>query len=364
MRHRNSGRQLSRNSSHRHAMLRNMATSLLRHETIRTTVPKAKELRRVVEPLITLAKVDSLAKRRLAFRAPARRCRGGEAVHRSGSALQGARRRLHADPEDGAASRRFGRHGVDAAGRCGRGGAEKTSEPRRQGRQGSQEVQEGAGDEATCRAEAAAPKRRKRPPLEALERPARGGTPQMRGQGVAPWLFWRRAFRAAPPAGPRLSFGERVPGHVLRRAVGGHHVVFDANAAEGLRSSSTTAQSISSRRSSACASGQQRIDEVDSRLDGHHDARLQHAREPQVGVPFGPLAFVPPLTSPITPPTSCTCSPSRWPMPWGKNTPVRPRSKRLLPRQLGEADSCSTSPRPGARTGARRGSPARDDLVA
>jgi large subunit ribosomal protein L17 len=67
MRHRNSGRQLSRNSSHRHAMLRNMATSLLRHETIRTTVPKAKELRRVVEPLITLAKIDSLAKRRLAF---------------------------------------------------------------------------------------------------------------------------------------------------------------------------------------------------------------------------------------------------------------------------------------------------------
>src|SRR6202162_3993904 len=67
MRHRNSGRQLSRNSSHRHALLRNMATSLLRHEAIRTTVPKAKELRRVVEPLITLAKVDSLAKRRPAF---------------------------------------------------------------------------------------------------------------------------------------------------------------------------------------------------------------------------------------------------------------------------------------------------------
>ena len=67
MRHRNSGRQLSRNSSHRHAMLRNMAASLLRHESIRTTVPKAKELRRVVEPLITLAKVDSLGKRRLAY---------------------------------------------------------------------------------------------------------------------------------------------------------------------------------------------------------------------------------------------------------------------------------------------------------
>ena|SRR5271165_973474 len=67
MRHRNSGRQLSRNSSHRHAMLQNMAASLLRHETIRTTVPKAKELRRVIEPLITLAKIDSIAKRRLAY---------------------------------------------------------------------------------------------------------------------------------------------------------------------------------------------------------------------------------------------------------------------------------------------------------
>ena len=67
MRHRNSGRQLSRNSSHRHAMFRNMSASLLRHETIRTTLPKAKELRREVEPLITLAKTDGVARRRLAF---------------------------------------------------------------------------------------------------------------------------------------------------------------------------------------------------------------------------------------------------------------------------------------------------------
>ncbi len=67
MRHHLSGRQLSRNSSHRHAMLKNMAASLLRHETIRTTVEKAKELRRVVEPLITLAKDDTQAHRRLAF---------------------------------------------------------------------------------------------------------------------------------------------------------------------------------------------------------------------------------------------------------------------------------------------------------
>src|SRR5487761_27179 len=67
MRHHLSGRQLSRNAPHRHAMLRNMSVSLLRHETIRTTLPKAKELRRVVEPLITLGKTDGDANRRLAF---------------------------------------------------------------------------------------------------------------------------------------------------------------------------------------------------------------------------------------------------------------------------------------------------------
>ena len=67
MRHRLSGRQLSRNSSHRHALMRNMSVSLLRHETIRTTLPKAKELRRVVEPLITLGKSDGDHNRRIAF---------------------------------------------------------------------------------------------------------------------------------------------------------------------------------------------------------------------------------------------------------------------------------------------------------
>ena len=76
MRHRKSGRKLGRNSSHRKAMFRNMATSLVRHEMIKTTVPKAKELRRVVEPLITLAKVDGVANRRLAFN----RLRDKEAV--------------------------------------------------------------------------------------------------------------------------------------------------------------------------------------------------------------------------------------------------------------------------------------------
>ena len=67
MRHMNSGRRLNRNSSHRKAMFRNMTTSLFRHEVIRTTLAKAKELRRTAEPLITLAKMDSVAKRRLAF---------------------------------------------------------------------------------------------------------------------------------------------------------------------------------------------------------------------------------------------------------------------------------------------------------
>lgn len=67
MRHRQSGRQLNRNSSHRKAMFRNMTISLLEHELIKTTLPKAKELRRYAEPIITLSKTDSVANRRLAF---------------------------------------------------------------------------------------------------------------------------------------------------------------------------------------------------------------------------------------------------------------------------------------------------------
>ena len=67
MRHRESGRKLNRNSSHRKAMFRNMAISLIEHEVIKTTLPKAKELRRIAEPLITMAKIDNVAKRRLAF---------------------------------------------------------------------------------------------------------------------------------------------------------------------------------------------------------------------------------------------------------------------------------------------------------
>ncbi len=67
MRHRNSGRKLSRTTSHRQAMYRNMVASIILHEAIRTTLPKAKEVRRVLEPLITLSKVDTVANRRLVF---------------------------------------------------------------------------------------------------------------------------------------------------------------------------------------------------------------------------------------------------------------------------------------------------------
>ena len=67
MRHRNAGRKFSRTSAHREAMFRNMAASLFKHELIRTTLPKAKELRRIAEPLVTLAKTDGVANRRLAF---------------------------------------------------------------------------------------------------------------------------------------------------------------------------------------------------------------------------------------------------------------------------------------------------------
>lgn len=76
MRHRKAGRKLNRNSSHRRAMFRNMTNSLIEHELIKTTLPKAKELRRVAEPLITLARKDSVAARRLAFN----RLRDTEAV--------------------------------------------------------------------------------------------------------------------------------------------------------------------------------------------------------------------------------------------------------------------------------------------
>jgi len=76
MRHQKSGRKFSRTSAHREAMFKNMAASLFKHELIKTTLPKAKELRRVAEPLITLAKVDSVATRRLAFA----RLRDNEAV--------------------------------------------------------------------------------------------------------------------------------------------------------------------------------------------------------------------------------------------------------------------------------------------
>ena len=76
MRHQKAGRKFSRTSAHREAMFKNMAASLFKHELIKTTLPKAKELRRVAEPLITLAKVDSVANRRLAFA----RLRDNEAV--------------------------------------------------------------------------------------------------------------------------------------------------------------------------------------------------------------------------------------------------------------------------------------------
>ena len=88
MRHKKSGRRLGRKSPHRRAMFRNLAASLLRHETVRTTLPKAKELRRVVEPLITLAKEDGVSRRRLAFSRAARRRRGRQVVHGARPALQ------------------------------------------------------------------------------------------------------------------------------------------------------------------------------------------------------------------------------------------------------------------------------------
>jgi large subunit ribosomal protein L17 len=160
MRHRNSGRQLSRNASHRHAMLRNMATSLLQHETIRTTVPKAKELRRVVEPLITLAKVDSLGKRRLAFS----RLRDDAVVEKLFADLGprfkaragGYTRILKMEPRPGDSADMALMQLVDAA-----AVAEKAEEPAK-GSKAPKKSKKAAGGDDGAPAEAAAPKRRKK----------------------------------------------------------------------------------------------------------------------------------------------------------------------------------------------------------
>ena len=164
MRHRNSGRQLSRNASHRHALMRNMATSLLRHETIRTTVPKAKELRRVVEPLITLAKIDSLGKRRLAFS----RLRDIAIVEKLFTDLGprfkaragGYTRILKMEPRPGDSADMALMQLVEAAVVP----AEKAEEPAKGAKapRKSKKKAETGGDAADAAAEAAAPKRRKK----------------------------------------------------------------------------------------------------------------------------------------------------------------------------------------------------------
>jgi large subunit ribosomal protein L17 len=159
MRHRNSGRQLSRNSSHRHALLRNMATSLLRHETIRTTVPKAKELRRVVEPLITLAKIDSLAKRRLAYS----RLRDVTVVEklfddlgpRFKARAGGYTRILKMEPRPGDSADMALMQLVDAPAAP----VEKTEEPK--AAKAPRKSKKAASDDAEAAPAAAAPKRRK-----------------------------------------------------------------------------------------------------------------------------------------------------------------------------------------------------------
>jgi large subunit ribosomal protein L17 len=101
MRHGNGLRKLNRTSAHRQAMLRNMMNSLIEHEAIKTTLPKSKELRRVIEPMITLAKVDSVANRRLAFNRLRDRDSVTKLFNDLGPPLQDPSWRLHPHPEDG-----------------------------------------------------------------------------------------------------------------------------------------------------------------------------------------------------------------------------------------------------------------------
>lgn len=115
MRHRKSGRHLSRTSAHRKAMFQNMAVSLFEHELIKTTLPKAKELRRVAEPLITLAKEDSVANRRLAFDRTRSKAAVGK-LFNDGQALRQPSGRLPAHPEVRFPRWRQRPHGVRRAG--------------------------------------------------------------------------------------------------------------------------------------------------------------------------------------------------------------------------------------------------------
>jgi large subunit ribosomal protein L17 len=162
MRHRNSGRQLSRNAPHRHALMRNMATSLLRHETIRTTVPKAKELRRVVEPLITLAKIDSQAKRRLAYS----RLRDVAVVEKLFTDLGprfkaragGYTRILKMEPRPGDSADMALMQLVDLAAVS----AEKAGATAKDAKPPKKSKKKAAADDAAAAAERAAPKRRKK----------------------------------------------------------------------------------------------------------------------------------------------------------------------------------------------------------
>jgi large subunit ribosomal protein L17 len=117
MRHGHGLRKLNRTSSHRLAMLQNMMNSLIEHEVIKTTVPKAKELRRVIEPMITLAKKPTLANKRLAFDRLRRPRQRRQALRRSGPAFRGTSGRLHAHPEDGFPR---GRQRTDGSRRTGR----------------------------------------------------------------------------------------------------------------------------------------------------------------------------------------------------------------------------------------------------
>ena len=151
MRHRHGLRKLNRTSSHRLAMLRNMTNSLLKHEVIKTTLPKAKELRRVAEPIITLGKAPSLANRRLAFDRLRDRDDGREALRRARPALRRAQWRLSAHPEVRLPQ---GRQCADGAGRARRSAGPSGRRRRRR---------------AIARAVAEAKKRRTRRRPEALQ---------------------------------------------------------------------------------------------------------------------------------------------------------------------------------------------------
>jgi len=327
MRHRNSGRQLSRNASHRHAMLRNMATSLLRHETIRTTVPKAKELRRVVEPLITLAKADSSAS---------------------------AAWRMHGCADDAVVEKLFTELGPRFKARAGGYTRILKMEPRPGDSADMalmQLVELAGATNAAADEGAKAPRRRKRKPPGAISRPRRPPHPSA-ARRQPPRLLGAPFAGSPSPARAHAAAAAAVSAKALR-------VMFSAcqpwrrhclRCGRRRRPQLVDHVPIDQRRPLAVGArgGEQRIDEIDPGSTVTTTPGSSISREPQRRVSGGPRPLAALLVA-HHPRRRRAPASEQVPDPGGKNTRVTPPSSASSPATLVKPISRITSQNPMRR---------------